>query len=469
MKTNIKPKSVKAPVYTHEGAVARKINAEYELRRSVLATFLGENQFYESGQSIEDRIASLVPQVKPEIVSQLAIEARNKFYLRHVPLLLVKEMLKHQKHKAFVALTLDSVIQRPDEIGEMLALYWKDGKCPIANQLKKGLANAFHRFNEFQLAKYDGNNATVKLRDVMFLTHPRPRETSGKFNNRAKRKKFKNDFNVLTEQENLFRNVAQRTLETPNTWEVRVSEAKGKNVKGVWESLLQEKALGGLAFLRNLRNMVEAGVNSKLIKDYFETANFAKVLPFRFIAALNHAVSFHKEIEAAMLKALDNIPKIDGKTLLLVDVSGSMNSGLSSKSDLTRKDAAIALAILVKGIFKDVQVCAFGNDVVDIPLYYSGFALRDAVNNARGAGGGTQLGKAVNYANDKGYERLIVLTDEQSADKVNNPLKGTNSYMINVASAKNGVGYGPWVHIDGFSESVLTFIAEYERLNSEKE
>ncbi len=64
---------------------------------------------------------------------------------------------------------------------------------------------------------------------------------------------------------------------------------------------------------------------------------------------------------------------------------------------------------------------------------------------------------------DERYDRIIVITDEQSHDRVAAP-RG-KGYVINVASARNGVGYGPWVHIDGFSEAVINYIRELE--NSE--
>ena len=59
------------------------------------------------------------------------------------------------------------------------------------------------------------------------------------------------------------------------------------------------------------------------------------------------------------------------------------------------------------------------------------------------------------------HDRLIVITDEQSHDAVPQPVAKA-AYMINVASNRNGVGYGRWTHIDGFSESVLRFIHEVE-------
>ena len=58
MKLNTTTKKEK--VYTHQGARAVRVSPELELRRSVMATMLWEDQFYEDGQTIADRISSLV-------------------------------------------------------------------------------------------------------------------------------------------------------------------------------------------------------------------------------------------------------------------------------------------------------------------------------------------------------------------------------------------------------------------------
>src|SRR5204862_169279 len=88
---------------THEGAVAyQHTNAAQDLQRSVMACLLWEDTFYESGVSIAERISSLVPQVTAETVSLLAIEAREKMKLRHVPLLLACEMAKLKTHRHVV-------------------------------------------------------------------------------------------------------------------------------------------------------------------------------------------------------------------------------------------------------------------------------------------------------------------------------------------------------------------------------
>src|SRR5689334_20569050 len=162
-----------AALRTHEGAPARSISSKLQLRRAVLACMLWEGQFYESGVKIAARIAELVAKVTPEQVAALAIEARERMKLRHAPLLLVREMARLQTHRHLVAETLARVVQRADELAEFVALYWSEGKQPLSAQVKKGLAAAFTRFDEYALAKY--NRATpVKLRDVLFLCHAKP-------------------------------------------------------------------------------------------------------------------------------------------------------------------------------------------------------------------------------------------------------------------------------------------------------
>src|SRR5579863_4333351 len=245
----------------HEGAPARNISAELQLRRSVLACLLWEDQFYEEGVEIAGRIASLVPKVKPEVVVALAIEARGKMKLRHAPLLLVREMARQKEHRALVRKTLAQVIQRADELAEFVAIYWKDGKVPLSAQVKKGLAEAFRKFDEYQLAKYD-RSGPIRLRDVLFLCHAKPRDT---------------------EQATLWKRMIQGELETPDTWEVALSS--GADKRQAWERLLRERKLGALALLRNLRNMEQAGVEESLVLDALENMSASRVLPFRFIAA----------------------------------------------------------------------------------------------------------------------------------------------------------------------------------------
>lgn len=431
MRTNVRAKS---NLQTYEGAPAHPINTEQMLRRSVLSCFLFENEFYEDGEEIAGRIERLVGEVKPEVVSALAIEARSTFNLRHAPLFLARALARVAKGP-IVAETIAGVIQRADELSEFLALYWKDKRQPLSAQVKRGLRMAFQKFDAYGLAKYD-RDGVVKLRDVMRMVHPKPKDA---------------------EQAALWKQVVNRTLESPDTWEVALSG--GANKKETFERLIREGGLGYLALLRNLRNMVQTGVDEALIRSaIIARKNGAqRVLPFRYIAAARAAPNLEPAIDQALCEAIAELPVLLGRTIILVDVSGSMQERLSAKSDLMRMDAAAALASIVPG---DVRVLTFSNALIEVPPR-RGMAGVDAVINSQ-PHGGTLLGQAVQVVNGMSHDRLIVITDEQSHDRVPEPTS-RRAYMINVASARNGVGYGRWIHIDGFSESVLRFINEYER------
>lgn len=424
---------------THEGAPAKRITPLQELRRTVMSCLLWENTFYESGVDIADRLEALVAKVaknKAEDVAAIAMDARNEYRLRHAPLLLACALTKNAQGR-LVGDTVYNVIQRADELTEILAIYWRHGRQPLSAQMKQGLARAWTKFNAYQLAKYNRNGA-VKLRDSLFMCHAKPKDKA---------------------QEAVWKSLVDGTLVSPDTWEVNLSA--GKDKRATFERLLKEKKLGYLALLRNLRNMREAGVKESLVfKALKEGAKNSKALPFRFVAAANAVPKWEREIDNAMQIALRGMETLPGKTIVLVDVSGSMTWSLSAKSDLNRIDAAGALAALVAGIAEDYEVYAFDTSVYEMPSR-KGMALIDSIK--RKGGGGTYLGKAVARMNQLHYDRLIVITDEQSHDPVPGP-KG-KGYMINVASYQNGVGYGPWVHIDGFSEAVIRFIQEYEKLN----
>ncbi len=421
---------------THEGAMARHISPELQLRRSVLACLLWENQFYEDGIEIAGRIADVVPKVAVEKVASLAIEAREKMKLRHAPLLLVREMARHKTHRALVSETLARVIQRADELAEFVAIYWKDRRAPLSGQVKKGLAAAFPKFDEYQLAKYD-RGSPVKLRDVLFLCHAKPRDAA---------------------QASVWKKLIWGRLATPDTWEVALSS--GSNKREAWQRLLAENKLGALALLRNLRNIREAGVDEELVLSALRSMSAARVLPFRFLAAARYAPQWEEVLEQTMLNCVAGREKLPGKTIVLVDVSGSMAAPLSRRSEMQRTDAAYGLAVLLREIGEQVAMFSFSDDLKQVPAR-RGFALRDAIDSSQ-RHNSTQLGKAIECLNrDESYDRLIVITDEQTHDRVPSP-RGSG-YVINVASYKNGVGYGRWMHIDGWSESVVEYVRMLEQ------
>lgn len=449
-------------VFTHEGARAANIDAEKQLRRSVMACMLWEDTFYESGETIASRITSLVKQVPAERVAAIAVQARELMNLRHVPLLLVVEMAKLKTHRHVVASTAELVIQRPDELAEILAIYSK-GRAgtkklnKLSKQLQLGIAAAFRKFNEYSLAKYN-QDREIKLRDVLFMVHAKPKDRA---------------------QKALWKRLIDGKLETPDTWEVALSASVDK--KATWTRLLTERKLGAMALMRNLRNMEQAGVGSELIREALAEMNTERVLPFRFIAAATAAPKFEDALEDAFLKNVRQQPKLPGKTILIVDVSGSMygHGNISKRSDMTRVEAAGALAAIARESCEQVSIYATaGNDSTRqhktalVPARH-GMALIEKFRKQGFAGelggGGIFLKQVLDYVfeKEKTADRIIVFTDEQDCDTKCNPATanafGKKNYMVNISNEKNGIGYkNKWVHIDGFSEAILGYILASE-------
>lgn len=437
---------------THEGAPAAWISPELMLRRSVCSCLLWEDEFYEDGKTIAARISELVSQCPPKVVADLARDARTHLHLRHVPLLLTASLaVKGTRAAGMIGDAITDVIQRADELSEFVAVYMKvhgisREELPrrMSAQVKKGLARAFAKFDDHQLAKYFSQSgekeAAIRGRDVMFLAHPRP---------------------VGKEREDLYRRIASKEAIVEggaDTWEVALSS--GADKRETFERLLKDGNLGYMALLRNLRNMVNAKVDLDLVKDAILARKGARrVLPFRYVSAARACPAMAPYLDRALAEAIADMPGLPGKTVILVDVSGSMNGKLSGKSDLTRMDAAATLAMIIPG---DAEVYSFSNHTVHVPMTERGLAGVDKIRRSQ-MNGGTMLGAAVRDVSRTPMDRLIVLTDEQAHDHVSAPA-GVKAYMINVASARNGVGYGEWVHLDGFSEQTLRWIREFENL-----
>jgi 60 kDa SS-A/Ro ribonucleoprotein len=441
MRINRKPAAVAE--FTHEGARAAKMTAEQALRRSVLSCMLWEDEFYEDGVAIAERISSLAAQINPTMLALLAIEARETMKLRHVPLLLLLTLVKTGRGTSLVSETITRVIQRADELNELLAMYFKMNPVPagkkhppIAAQLKLGIAKAFTKFDEYQLAKYD-RKVTVKLRDAMALVRPNPGDSLAA----------------------VYKRMANRALQTPDTWEVSLSG--GKDKQETWTRLLAERKLGYLALLRNLRNMDAAGVDAKLVSEAIlaRKGGAERVLPFRFVAAARACPRFEPDLNTALIASLKELPQFDGETILLVDVSASMDAKLSGRSDMSRMDAAATLAAIFPG---KNRVFTFSNALREVPTR-PGMSGVDAIINSQ-LHSGTDLQGALTKLKEKAKKarRLVVITDEQAFTSVTYPEWAEVAVMINVASNKNGVGYGRWIHIDGFSENVLAYLYQYE-------
>ena len=425
----------KVQIKTYEGGKAAKINALEELRRSTMSCLLWENEFYEDGESIATRITKLIDKcVKQGLTNEVInvmLDAKAA-KLRHCPLWMIvgifKAGAKVDKE------TIAKILTRPDDMGELIALYMQDGKKPLPNAMKKGIAIAFAKFDEYQLAKYN-RQAVYKLVDIANLCHPKVTEAIDK--------------------------LVKGTLETPKTWEVLLSAAGSdkKKKKDAWLNMLESKKLPSMAFLKNVRGILECGINKSDVTKYLKDIKPGMLLPIDFIRAGQNCPEIENEIEVKMFETFAGKDKILGKTALLVDVSGSMNT--------ERLKYALALAMIGREKYDDVSIYSFSNIIERIPNR-RGFALGDAIYKSQ-IHLGTEMWKSIREVSSKDkFDRIIVITDEQTCDSYSSDIKlgDTQMYIINVASYDKGVGY--WhniTHINGFSDKVFDAIDGFENLS----
>lgn len=435
MKTNVTASTLTPQ--THEGGTAGRQTALVELTRAVSTCLLWEHTFYEKGSDIAARIADLSGRVKPEQLAALAISARTDLRLRHAPLFLARQMTRFHTGP-IVGDTIAAVIQRPDEITEFLALYWKDKRQPISAQVKRGLARAFETFNEYQLAKWNRGTA-VKLRDALFLCHAKPRDP---------------------EQEALWKRLIAGELVTPDTWEVALSTGADKRM--TWDRLLTDRKLGYIALLMNLRNMVEAGADPALVEAAIRAgAPKSKALPFRFVSAAKHAPRYAAPLSDAMVSVVHG--HLDGETVMVVDVSGSMNVPISAKSQVMRWEAAGALAVLLREVSASCRVFTFSDSLIEVPNW-RGLPLIEGIGKSQRFSG-TQLSGALTMLRPMTTQttRIVVVTDEQAADGIVPAWSERGGYIVNVAPYQPSLDVsGRWTRISGWSERVVDWIAVEE-------
>ncbi|SNC60697.1 TROVE domain-containing protein [Hymenobacter gelipurpurascens] len=369
----------------HEGAAAYTLTPALELYAAV-ATAALQDQFYEKADARLTRLRELVAKNDALFVARLAVYAREQLHLRSVPLVLCVELAKLHRGDNLVSRLVARVVQRADEITELLAYYAQANKRSgtktlnrLSKQLQKGLAQSFNRFDGYQLAKYDRAGA-VRLRDALFLVHPTPQNEA---------------------QQALFNQLVSGTLPTPYTWETELSalgqaeyatpEARTAAFRQKWEELIGSGKVGYMALLRNLRNILEAGVAPELVARACATLSderavaHSKQLPFRFLAAYrevkalqtgvvptllgmlslrpNPVVDVLAALETAIGYSAANLRGFGPETRVVVacDVSGSMQHPISARSKVLHYDVGLVLGMLLQSRCQNVVAGMFGN------------------------------------------------------------------------------------------------------------
>lgn len=381
------------------GAPAYTVNAEFELASIVLTSFC-EAQYYRGANATIMRIQELVKQCKAKYVAKLAIYARKEIGMRSITHVLASILAPRLSSKKWAKEFYYQIVKRPDDMSEIIA-YHKQTDNKLSAAMKKGFARKLSELDEYQVSKYKMETKEWKLVDIVNLLHPKATEP-------------------LTA-------LINGTIKSPETWEVNytrigqmnnLSESdKAKAKIAFWKEIIQNKKLGYMALLRNLRNMLDLD-DINLAKTAYEALIDDKairnslVLPFRFTSAYTEIMKVESRykshiisgITIAMDKAANNIPKFEGSTAVILDTSGSMRGKPS-------EIASVFAAMLVHDN-PNVDLVMFSNTAK-----YAEYNPHDSIlslsQSLKFAGGGTNFSAALEALN-KPYDRIILLSDMQS-------------------------------------------------------
>ncbi|MEV5611322.1 TROVE domain-containing protein [Streptomyces sp. NPDC052225] len=435
---------------THEGGRGFQRDARSELFLLAVANFVSQQTFYEDGAARDDRFAALVRELAvsdPEWTAGLLGWLRGEGNLRTASLVGAAEYVKARldagatdgpANREVVA----SVLRRPDEPGELLGYWTQTYGRAVPKPVKRGIADAVRRlYHDRALLKYDTASKGFRFGDVLNLVHAAPdpaKAWQGELFRYALDRRHHPDTavppassHVLCAHRELMavpvdarRSVltsadgAERLAAAGMTWEALAGWLQGPMDRAAWEAVIP--SMGSMALVRNLRNFDEAGVSDEVaarvaakISDPAEVAR-SRQFPFRYLAAYQHAPSLRwaYPLEQALAHSLSNVPSLSGRSLILVDRSGSMWGRLSDRSQLNRADAAAVFGTALALRAERADLVQFGTGSADV-MYRKGESVLKILERF-GSLGGTDTTEAVRR-HYRGHDRVLIVTDEQAA------------------------------------------------------
>lgn len=453
------------------GHVAYSMSDKELLMSQVLTTFFNEKKFYgDNSKQIIKTATKVISNGGAKFVANLARYARKEMHLRSVSHVLTCIVANHNNSKLYTKITVADVVERADDITEILACYLDMFGKPIPNALKKALAIAMNKFDAYAFKKYNGGNKSIKFKDVLKLTHAKPKDAK---------------------QEKIFNQILNDNLPAIQTWQTELS-SKGNNEES-WETLIDNNKLGYMAALRNLRNIINASPkNIEKVYDLLTNKDAvlkSKQLPFRFFSAYQELQKVSKAgtkifdcLETAIEYSVENMQKLPGTTVIAIDTSGSMDGFISSDSDIRYCDIGRLLGVLATKICDNAIVYTFNNTLKKQAISTRGGIIETAMKIPFD-GGGTNLSLPLQdmIHNKIKADRLIMLSDNEINETGNSwyRVRGYKNTCEHLAAEyRQKVNPDLWTHaidlqgygtqqfdgartniIAGWSEKVLDFIS----------
>lgn len=406
------------------GGEGYKSTPELELVSTMLTSFV-QDKFYESQEGETARIGQLIRSVDPEFGAKAALYARDEFNMRSVSHIAAAELAPVVSGQPWAKDFYEAIVVRPDDMTEIASFASKGRKLKLSGAMKKGFANAFNKFDGYQLSRYRGEDKTISLVDIVNLARPK-----------ADNPKTDEALHALV----------NGTLRQSRTFEAKLSiagqqgktqEEKAASKAQAWSETVP--TMGYMALLKNLRNIMtdsdEATLNLALSRLTNEKAvKSSRVLPYRFVIAERELKKTHhantQKVIRALSQALDisvsNVPKFEGRTLIALDASSSMSgmygyayaqrSGGAAKGSFAdtppAEIGAMFAAILAKSNDADLMLFHGSASYMNVNTLDSTMTITEQIKS-KIRGGATNFASVLQTANKK-YDRIIVLTDCES-------------------------------------------------------
>ncbi|MGW0335371.1 TROVE domain-containing protein [Streptomyces sp. NPDC003011] len=470
---------------TFEGGRGRERDPRSELFLLAVSHFVTQQTFYETGAERDDRFTRLVGELAvtdPEWTAGLLGWLRGAGNLRTAAVVGAAEYVTARLDAGATGgpsnrQVVDSVLQRPDEPGELLAYWTTTYGRNVPKPVKRGVADAVRRlYGGRSLLKYDTASKGYRFGDVLNLVHAAPdpdKPWQGELFRYALDRRHHPDTAVppasarlLTAHRELMAlpagerravvtsdGAAERLAAAGMTWEALAGWLQGPMDKAAWEAVIP--SMGPMALVRNLRNFDEAGVSDEVaaevaarISDPEQVAR-SRQFPFRYLAAYRHAPSLRWSypLERALGHSLAGVPALPGRTLVLVDRSGSMfHARLSDRSELDRADAAAVFGTALALRAADADLVEFGTSSNRVRFRRGESVLK--ILERFGDLGGTDTTGAVRRHYTR-HDRVLIVTDEQYAhsrhgDPTEQVPADVPVYTWNLAGYR--AGHGPSGH-----------------------
>ena len=438
--------------------ISYKTNPLLTLKMIAASSIFGEKSYYKNaGVETKELNSTTADFIKAcdealdydfEGTLELARSLRKEYNMRLNPALIAVRAVMHKdrpafnkEHNDFMKLVLDDIINIPTDIWNQFELwmFFNGTKNKLPSILKRIWAYELNKTKKYQLNKY---KEKARIIDLVRICHA-----------------HSNDIDELMKTGKL------EVTEDEETWEKLRSAGK------TWTEILQATYIPHMALLRNLRNIFQEiedkEVCNQVLKLLEDGVIKGKQFPFRYWSALKSikeasgikfASSLIESLNRCLDKAMENFPKLKGKTICLSDNSGSAWGAFTTEYGSVKVAEIDNLSSVMTAFNSDEgQVGIFGDDlkIVDINKRDGVLSQTAALEPiSKSIGGSTENGIWLFF--DKAikeklhYDNIFIYSDQQAGHG--------GLYGINSREYRNYLYDGSSSYID-----VLKLAQEYRR------